>query len=240
MPEPLDGLLVLDKPPGPTSHRACARVARALGARKAGHGGALDPAATGVLVLCFGRATKLFDALQRGTKEYEATIALGRTTDTLDATGTVLEERPVPALDGRRIEEALAPFRGTIEQVPPMYSALKHGGRPLHRLARAGMEVEREPRRVVVHRLEVLGHGAREIRVRVVCSKGTYVRCLAGDVGERLGCGGHLAALRRTAAGGFRVEDALTLDEILADPEAARLRLVPVDEAKRRLEALDA
>jgi tRNA pseudouridine55 synthase len=231
----LDGILVLDKPRGPTSREACTRAARALGASKAGHGGALDPQATGVLVLCLGRATRLFDALQAGTKEYEAAVALGVATDTLDAAGRVLAERPVPRLDAAAIEAALARFRGEIRQVPPMFSALKRGGRPLHRLAREGVTIEREPRTVTIHALELLSFEASLLRLRVECSKGTYVRSLAADLGETLGCGAHLAALRRTRSGPWTIAEAIALEDLVRDPDSARARVRSLEEASMRL-----
>ncbi len=221
------GILVLDKPAGITSNAALQKVKRLFNANKAGHTGSLDPIATGVLPICLGEATKLSGYLLDADKGYEVRMRLGRTTTSGDSEGEVVEERPVPPLDEARIEQALAPFRGEIEQVPPMYSAIKRDGQPLYKLARQGIEVEREPRRVTIHALDLLAFDAETITLRVHCSKGTYVRTLAEEIGERLGCGAHVEALRRTRAGPFTLEGAVTLEAL----EALR------DEG---LEALDA
>lgn len=225
----MDGILNLNKPLKMTSQTAVTRVKRALGAKKAGHAGTLDPDATGVLLICLNKATRLFDTLQTHDKEYVTTLTLGVETDTYDAAGAVVERRDVPALAPSDIEAVLDEFRGDILQVPPMYSALKRGGQPLYKLARKGETVEREARRVRISELELLSVALPEIRLRVVCSKGTYIRSLAHDIGERLECGGHLSALTRTRSGPFRVEDALSLSEIETEPDEALKRVVPTD-----------
>jgi tRNA pseudouridine55 synthase len=224
----VDGALLLDKPLGLSSNAALQRAKKLLGAKKAGHGGTLDPLASGLLVLLFGEATKFAGPLLDGDKEYLATLQLGITTATGDAEGEVLERRAV-ALDDSRLQEALGRFRGEIEQVPPMYSALKRDGVPLYKLARRGEEVERKPRRVMITELVQVGGRADRPELRVRCSKGTYIRSLAMDLGAAIGCGAHLAALRRTASGRWRVDDAITLDALEA---------MPLPERRRRLLAL--
>ena len=226
----VDGALLLDKPLGVSSNFALQKAKKIMGAQKAGHGGTLDPLASGLLMVLFGEATKFAGPLLDGDKEYLATLQLGITTSTADAEGEVLERRPV-TLDEALLQGVLGRFRGEIEQVPPMYSALKHAGEPLYKLARRGEEVERKPRRVTITELvQVGGRGDRpELRVR--CSKGTYIRTLAEDIGAALGCGAHLAALRRSASGRFRIEDAATLDALDAMPPAQRRRrLLPLAE----------
>jgi tRNA pseudouridine55 synthase len=222
-------VLVVDKPPGPTSFTVVRRVRQALArawgkaarSLKVGHGGTLDPLATGVLPICVGEATKLAPFLLDADKEYETTLRFGVETDTLDAEGAVVATAPVGALDAAAIETALQAFRGEISQVPPMYSALKRQGRPLHSYARAGEEVERAPRRVRVHALELLGFEPPDAaRLRVRCSKGTYVRVLGADLGRALGPGAHLTALRRIASGPFHLDGAVPLDELLRRIEA--------------------
>ena len=210
----VDGALLLDKPVGLTSNAALQKAKKALGAAKAGHAGTLDPLASGLLIVLFGEATKFAGPLLDADKEYVATLKLGERTTTGDAEGEVIQTRPV------RIE-GLAPvlerFKGQIEQVPPMHSALKHKGTPLYRLARRGEEVARAPREVRIAQLEVLESAPPRLVLRVVCSKGTYIRTLAEDIGEALGCGAHLAGLRRTGSGRFRVEDARGLDALDED-----------------------
>lgn len=227
--EPVDGVLLLDKPQGMTSNAALQSAKRLLDAAKAGHTGTLDPLATGLLPLCFGEATKFSGYLLDADKAYTARLKLGVRTSTGDAEGETLEVRPV-AVDERALEDAVARFRGAIEQVPPMHSALKRDGRPLYEYARAGVEVEREARRVTIHSLAWRDLANDEVTIEVACSKGTYVRVLAEDIGATLGCGAHLTALRRTAIGPFRVADAVTLD-VLADlaPEARRGVLRSID-----------
>lgn len=221
----LDGVLLLDKPTGVGSNGALQSAKRLFRAAKAGHAGTLDPLASGLLPVLFGEATKLSQLALDADKEYLARARLGITTTTGDAEGEVLERRPCAVRDGD-LEPVLARFRGEIEQIPPMYSALKHGGRPLYALAREGIEVPRAARRVRVHALERLRLEGEDLDLRVLCSKGTYVRTLVEDIGRRLGCGAHLAELRRVAAGGYRVEDATTLDALQAMELAARDRLL--------------
>jgi tRNA pseudouridine55 synthase len=209
-----DGILNLDKPRGPTSHDVVDRVRELTGIRRVGHAGTLDPLATGVLLVCIGKATRVSEYLMAGSKVYRARVRLGVATDTYDAEGQVVASASVdPIKVGRaQVEAALTRFRGVIEQVPPMYSALKHEGKPLHRLARRGVEVERKPRRVEISRLELTEWEPPECTLEVTCSSGTYVRALAHDLGQALGCGAHLTGLVRLASGGFRLEDAVTLD----------------------------
>jgi tRNA pseudouridine55 synthase len=240
----IEGLLVADKGTGVTSFQVVAQVRRLLRVPKVGHGGTLDPLATGVLPLLLGEATKLQPYLQAEDKEYVATVRLGVETDTLDVTGRVTAERPVPALDAADLLAALSGFRGEIDQVPPMYSALYVGGVRLHELARAGVEVERAPRRVRVDALEVLAWEPPRLTLRVACGKGFYVRSLAADLGRRLGCGGTIEALRRTRLGSFTEAEALPWEAIrdgrvdairaaVVSPEraVAGLPAVRVDEA---------
>lgn len=223
----IDGALLLDKPVGVSSNFALQKAKRIMGARKAGHGGTLDPLASGLLVVVFGEATKFAGPLLDGDKEYLATLQLGVTTATGDAEGEVLERRPVAG----GIQEVLGRFRGEIEQIPPMFSALKRDGVPLYKLARRGEEVERKPRRVTITQLELTGGGADRPELRVRCTKGTYIRTLGQDIGAALGCGAHLAALRRTASGRFRIEDAASLDALAGmTPEARQQRLLPLAE----------
>jgi tRNA pseudouridine55 synthase len=210
-------LLVVDKPSGPSSFTVVKRVRALLGKRreKIGHGGTLDPFASGVLPICVGEGTKVLAFLLDADKSYEAQIRFGVETDTLDVTGQVRAQRPVGDLSASAIEQALAGFRGPIEQVPPMYSALKRDGRPLYSYARAGQTVERAARKVTIHELEmVVFEGPDRARLRIRCSKGTYIRSLAADLGTRLGVGAHLTELRRTSSGPFRIEQAITLDEL--------------------------
>ena len=221
----IDGALLLDKPLGLTSNAALQKAKRLYGAAKAGHAGTLDPLASGLLMVLFGEATKFAGPLLDADKEYLATLKLGARTATGDAEGEVLERRPVSVTHGSLA--VLQRFRGEIDQVPPMHSALKHNGTPLYRLARRGEEVERAPRRVFIRELEALRLEGETLELRVSCSKGTYIRVLAEDIGEALGCGAHLGGLRRTASGRFRIEQAATL-EALADAEERRRRLLPL------------
>jgi tRNA pseudouridine55 synthase len=217
------GALLLDKPVGASSNAALQRAKKLLGAAKAGHAGTLDPLASGLLLALFGEATKFAGPLLDADKEYLATLELGSRTSTGDAEGEIIERKPVdvtPAALGAVLER----FRGEIEQLPPMHSALKHKGTPLYRLARRGEQVARTLRRVRISQLEVLTQEGSLLAIRVVCSKGTYIRVLAEDIGAALGCGAHLSALRRTAAGRFRVEDALTLDSLETLPLHERRR----------------
>lgn len=217
----VDGVLLLDKPLGLSSNQALQQAKRLLGARKAGHAGTLDPAATGLLVLCFGEATKLAGIGLDEDKTYEAWIQLGSATDTGDAEGKVVQERPFRGSDAD-IDAALARYRGPITQIPPMVSALKRDGKPLYAYARAGIEVERAPRQVIIHSLDLLERRGDRLRVRVRCSKGTYIRVLAEQIGAVLDSCAHLCALRRTAAGGLDVAAAQTLDALEAQSPVQR------------------
>jgi len=208
------GVLLVDKPEGMTSAGVIRALKPRLGRIKVGHLGTLDPFASGLLPLCLGEATKVARYLLVEHKAYEGTIRLGTATDTLDRTGTPIDTAPVPALAQATLDAVAAHFTGRQEQVPPMYSALKRDGVPLYKLARKGESVERASRPVAIRSLELLGFAPPLVELRVRCSKGTYIRTLAEDIGAALGTGAHLAALRRTACGGFRVEQALTLDEL--------------------------
>jgi tRNA pseudouridine55 synthase len=243
----LGGVLVIDKPSGPTSFDVVRRIRRALGATKTGHAGTLDPAATGVLAVCVDDAVKLQQWLTDGDKTYEAVVAFGAATTTEDAEGEVTERGDASGLSAEALRAVLPRFTGALDQIPPMYSAVRVGGRRLHEAARAGEEVDRAPRRVIVHRLD-LGDvapgegGLVHARLTVRCGKGTYVRTLAADLGRALGVPAHLAALRRTEASGFDLAQAITLDEAealgRADPAALRARLISPAESLRALPAV--
>lgn len=225
----ISGVLLLDKPIGISSNGALQHAKRIYRAAKAGHTGNLDPIATGLLPICFGEATKFSQFLTDSDKRYQAVIKLGETTDTGDAEGQVLETRPVSATLAQ-VETVLERFEGEIEQTPPMYSALKHQGRPLYDYARKGVEIERAARRVTIHELILLDFEGDTLKLDVACSKGTYIRVLAEDIGKALGCGAHMTGLRRTRVGGFSLEQAVTLDtlESLGEPERDAL-LLPAD-----------
>ena len=212
----MNGVLVIDKPQGPTSFEVVRRVRSALGLKRAGHTGTLDPMATGVLPVCLGEATKLAGLLTEGDKAYDAVVRLGVVTDTQDLTGTVLETKPVPALSTELLEAALERFRGTFSQLPPMYSAVKVKGKRLYERARAGESVERTPRQVTVYSLVLRDFSAAECTLSVRCSKGFFVRTLAEELGRALGCGGALKSLRRTASGHFGLDRALPLSQVEA------------------------
>lgn len=205
----IDGVLLLDKPLGATSNAVLQSARRLYNAAKAGHTGTLDPLATGLLPLCFGEATKFAGELLDADKTYAATLRLGITTDTADAEGRQLVTRPV-RVSRQQVDAVLQRFVGEIMQVPPMHSALKRNGKPLYEYARQGIELERTPRRVVIHAIAVDDFGGEGLSIIVACSKGTYIRTLAEDIGEALGCGAHLAALRRTRIGNLRLEQAVT------------------------------
>ncbi|MFC0398932.1 tRNA pseudouridine(55) synthase TruB [Paraburkholderia rhizosphaerae] len=225
----LDGVLLLDKPVGLSSNDALIRAKRLYQAKKAGHTGTLDPLASGLLPLCFGEATKFSQDLLDADKTYEATMRLGVTTTTGDAEGEVLRTRDVHC-DDAGVAAALTQFCGEIVQIPPMYSALKRDGKPLYEYARAGQTVEREGRRVTIHALELIACALPDVTFRVTCSKGTYVRTLAEDIGAALGCGAHLIALRRTGVGVLTLEHAVTLDALSDAADGDRDRwLQPVD-----------
>jgi tRNA pseudouridine55 synthase len=223
------GVLLLDKPVGLSSQDALWRARRLLRAEKGGHTGTLDPLASGLLPLCFGAATKFAQVSLEADKAYRATLKLGITRVGGDLEGEILRERDV-RVDRLQLEAVLARHVGQIDQIPPMQSALKHQGRALYEYARSGIEVERAPRRVCIHRIDLIGWHGDEVLIDVSCSKGTYIRTLAEDIGEALGCGAHLSALRRTASGALRVEQAVSLPglEALAEPERDAL-LRPVD-----------
>ena len=231
----ISGILALDKPVGMGSNEVLQRVKRLYRARKAGHTGSLDRLASGLLPICFGEATKLSGYLLNADKHYVATFRLGVATSTGDAEGEVVSRRPVPALPARVLERAVARFRGEIDQIPPMHSALKHKGKRLYQLAHEGIVVEREPRRVTIHRFDVLRAGDERIDVEVLCSKGTYIRTLAEDLGEVLGCGASVETLRRIGAGPFTAGDMteLAVIEALAgkDPGALDALLRPMEAA---------
>lgn len=220
----LDGLLLLDKPAGLSSNQAMQRARHIFRASKAGHTGSLDPLATGLLPVCFGEATKIAGLLLGADKAYLATAVLGASTDTDDADGALLQERPVPCLDEAVIEAALGPLRGEIRQRAPIYSALKQGGEPLYAKARRGETIEAPVRDVVVHRLELLEREAGILRLGVDCGSGTYIRSLVRDLGESLGCGAHVSELRRTWVDPFRTPQMFTLEaleELAAQGDAA-------------------
>jgi len=247
----MDGVLIIDKPAGMTSHDVVARVRRVTGQRRVGHTGTLDPFATGVLVMLVGRATRLAQFLSGADKEYEAVIRLGHATDTGDVTGVRIESlagaQTRPNFSQEEIASALASLRGEIEQTPPMYSAKKVGGRKLYELARQGQEIERKPVRVNVGTFETLAHDddvitphdCHDLRVRVVCSAGTYIRTLAEDFGMKLGIGAHVAELRRTRAGRFAIAEAVTLDQLseLAESHKIDTALISPDAAISHLPA---
>jgi tRNA pseudouridine55 synthase len=241
----MDGLLIIDKPEGITSHDVVARVRRILKTRRVGHTGTLDPFATGVMVVLVGKATRLAQFLDKDVKEYEATIRLGFETDTGDRTGLRTADRGLrneeiaEVLGGTDLEEVLEEFRGEIEQVPPMYSAKKVEGKKLYELARAGKKIERKPIKVSIYEFELLSeeqirNPKSAIRIRVVCSAGTYIRTLAEDIGKRLGTGAHLEELRRTRSGKFDLSQSITLDR-LEKLDNPGLELLPIQEAVRHL-----
>lgn len=229
-----DGVLLVDKAPGMTSHDVVALVRRALQIKKVGHCGTLDPLATGLLILTLGRGTKIQDLLMSEDKEYAGTMRLGATTSTQDREGDVTAERPVPALDHAAIQAAFEKFRGDFYQLPPMVSAIKKDGVPLYKLARQGKVIEREPRLVHVYNYAIEQVALPDIDFRVACSKGFYVRTYANDIGEELGCGGHLKELRRTRSGRFDLARAITVDEIRAgDPAAILAKILTLPEVSR-------
>ncbi|MFN2366213.1 MAG: tRNA pseudouridine(55) synthase TruB, partial [Desulfurivibrionaceae bacterium] len=216
------GIFTIDKPAGPSSFKMVQLVRRALKIKKTGHAGTLDPFATGLLIICSGRpATRLISRLMDGEKIYEATMRLGVETSTQDPEGEIVAERPVVDITPVRVEACLAGFLGEQLQMPPIYSALKHKGKPLYHYARKGIEVERQPRSITISALECLDLGPDRITIRVSCGKGTYVRTLAADIGDQLGCGAHLTALRRVGSGFFSVAGAVAGAELL-EPVRAR------------------
>jgi len=212
----VDRVLVVDKPGGITSHDVVVRLRRSTRVRRMGHAGTLDPSATGVLIVLVGSATRLMQFIVEDDKEYSGSIVLGKATDTHDAEGEITSERPLRRIDEDEIRNVLRQFIGVQSQIPPMTSAVKRGGRPLYELARKGIVVEREPRVIEVHRFELIGYRPPEVGFELSCSKGTYVRKLAHDVGERLGTGAHLGALRRTRVGRFTLGCAIELERLEA------------------------
>lgn len=231
-PREMEGVLLVDKPTDHTSHDVVARLRRKLHMKRIGHAGTLDPMATGLLIMLIGKATRISQYLISLDKEYEGTIELGKVTDSQDAQGQVMETRPVPALTEAELRTAMQGFLGDQYQTPPMYSAIKIDGVPLYKSARKGEEVEREPRFIRVSAFELTRFGLPAFGFRLRSSKGTYVRTIAHDLGQRLGCGAHLAALRRTATDRFNVSQALTLDAIeqMTLPEIEK-RLIPARDA---------
>jgi tRNA pseudouridine55 synthase len=213
---PVNGILLLDKPMGATSNAALQQVKRLFQARKAGHTGSLDPLATGVLPICLGEATKASAFLLDADKRYRVVCKLGETTSTQDAEGEILQTRPVGDYSLAELEVVLDRFRGPQEQVPPMFSAVKHEGQRLYKLARQGIEVERKARSIVIHELSLLSWESPSLEIEVHCSKGTYVRTLAEDIGEALGCGAHVTGLRRTAVGPYGDDTLVTIEQLEA------------------------
>jgi tRNA pseudouridine55 synthase len=223
MPSSESGVLNIDKPQGLTSHDVVARVRRLTGIRRVGHAGTLDPLATGVLLVCVGNATRIVEYLQRGQKVYETTVRLGQETTTYDADGDIVAEKPVPDFSLAELDRALDAFRGEIVQTPPAYSAIKQNGQPLYKLARAGKAVDVPQRQVTITSIDILDWQRPDLRLRITCSPGTYIRSIAHDLGQVLGVGGHVADLRRVASGSWRVEDAVTLSALEASgPEWPR------------------
>jgi len=210
----MDGILVIDKPQNMSSAAAVTVVKQAIGPSKIGHAGTLDPMATGVLVLMIGKATRLSSLLMAGQKRYQARITLGMETDTLDVTGRLLRTSPVPAVDREGIDSLLERFIGVIDQIPPVFSALKQEGKPLYRLARNGTPIQKPARKVRIDSIRLIRWESPELDLDIACSSGTYIRSLAADIGAALGCGGTLSGLRRTQSGGCRIEQALSLAEI--------------------------
>ncbi len=232
----MNGIVIVDKPQGWTSQDVTARLRRVFNTRRIGHGGTLDPMATGVLPVFVGRATRGVEFFEHAEKTYEATLRLGITTDTEDITGTVLTQQEA-FVTGPQMEAVLEQFRGEILQIPPMYSALKVNGQKLYDLARRGVEVERKPRPVTIHELTLLSMEADGIHLRVRCSKGTYIRTLCKDIGEALGCGGCMADLRRVTAGEYTIAEAVPLEILLKTEEPERF-LRPVDSMFRQFPAV--
>lgn len=227
-----EGVLLVDKPQGFTSHDVVAKMRRVFHIKKVGHAGTLDPMATGLLLILIGKATKASQYLMSMDKEYTGTVRFGQITDSQDADGEIIEERPVPELSESDVTSQMKTFIGDQYQTPPMFSAKKVNGQKLYKLARQGKTVEREPRVIHISRFELTGFEMPQASFLVGTSKGAYVRTIAHDLGERLGCGGHLNVLRRTAVGQFRVEDAATIEELEAmAPSTLRKRLIPVIQA---------
>jgi tRNA pseudouridine55 synthase len=219
----VDGVLIIKKETGWTSHDVVAKVRQLLGGVKVGHAGTLDPAATGVLPVLIGRGTRIAEYLVEWDKEYRAVLRLGESTDTQDATGTVLASRTTDSVTSESIREVVGRFHGSMEQVPPMYSAVKVRGVPLYKSARAGKTIARDARSIVIHTLEVEAIQERDVTLRIVCSKGTYVRTLCADIGEALGVGGHMLTLERRRVGPLTIDHALTIDDVVTRHALGRL-----------------
>lgn len=240
---PYEGILPIAKPVGFTSHDVVAKARGILKMKRIGHTGTLDPAVTGVLPLCLGRATRMVEYLQELPKEYEATLVLGIATDTEDMTGTVIEREEQVSVDAEQVSDVLSRFIGTISQIPPMYSAVKQNGKRLYELAREGKVVERKPREVTIHELELLSYQADkpypELSFRVLCSKGTYIRTLCVDIGKALGVPASMLILKRTMSAGIREEHCLTLEQVSEHVQAGTLQscLLPIDRAVQYLPA---
>ncbi len=215
MPDPLDGVLLVDKPSGPTSHDVVARIRRQFRLRKVGHGGTLDPQATGLLVILIGRATRLSSLMMSSDKVYEGDITFGVITDSYDADGAIVEERDPSGLNHEIVDQAMTGFQGDQMQMPPMVSAVKKDGVPLYKHARKGREVERSPRLIRVYEFRLLNFEAPRAAFRMRCTKGTYVRSVCHELGLKLGCGAHLSRLRRTRSGALKIEDALSMRRLL-------------------------
>lgn len=227
--QPYDGVLPVDKPAGMTSHDVVDAIRRKVGIKRVGHGGTLDPAATGVLLIMLGRGTKLSDRLMSSDKTYEGTLYLGKATDSQDATGTVISENPWEHITREQLEEEIKNFKGDMFQTPPMVSAVKIDGVPLYKLARKGKTVERKPRLIHIYKFQILEFTPPEVKFVVRCTKGTYIRTLCHDIGENLGCSAHLSALRRTSAGNFSIDQTTPLD-ILLDMDYQTLinKIIPI------------
>ena len=224
----LDGGLLVDKPSGPTSHDVVDRIRRRFGIKKVGHAGTLDPAATGLLLILLGRATRLSEKLMSDDKVYSGTIKFGESTNSYDADGEIVSTRPVPPLTLEALNEAATAFHGDQMQVPPMVSAVKKDGVPLYKLARKGIEVERKPKLIHIYDFSFSAYSEPVGEFRVACTKGTYVRTIANDLGDKLGCGAHLSSLRRLSSGKFDVKDGTGLDEILNfSREQLQQRVIP-------------
>lgn len=227
-----EGILLVDKPQGITSHDVVSRMRRIFRIKKVGHAGTLDPMATGLLLIMIGKATKVSQFLMSHEKEYTGTVKLGQITDSQDAEGEILEERPIPEVTGEEAKKLMESFHGDQYQTPPMFSAKKVNGQALYKLARKGQTIEREARVIHISRFDMTDFSLPCISFIIGCSKGTYIRTIAHDYGEKLGCGGHLCELRRTAVGKFRIEKAHTIEELQEmSPSVLRKQLIPVNQA---------
>ncbi len=239
----ITGVLLLDKPIGISSNQALQHAKRIFNAKKAGHTGSLDVLATGLLPICFGRATKFTQFLLNADKYYKVTACLGKHTTTGDAEGEILETKPISHINEAFLNEVLAKFRGKIQQIPPMFSALKHHGKPLYQLARQGIEIDREPRFVHINKLTLLEWNNEDLTLEVHCSKGTYIRTLIDDIGKALGCGAYVTMLRRIGAGSYNISDALTLDQLQeiydqSNFDGIDAHVLPIESMLRHLSAL--